>query len=145
VDERERTAAAASVAGGSAAICTCVSRLSRAKARVSVTSTSTVTGPTFSSNTTRPLRGISPSRASTAAVPTVGCPANGISYPGVKMRTRKACAGSSAGSTKVLSEKLNSRATVCMASVDRPRASGSTASWLPPNACSVNTSAMMKR
>jgi hypothetical protein len=38
------------------------------------------------------------------AVPTVGCPANGTSPPGVKIRTRRACRGSSGGRTKVVSE-----------------------------------------
>ena len=42
--------------------------------------------------------------ASTNAVPTFGWPANGISAPGVKMRTLRVCAGSSGGSTKVVSE-----------------------------------------
>ncbi len=49
-----------------------------------------------------PLR--SASRASVKAVPTFGCPANGISFCRVKIRTRAVWAGSSGGSTKVDSE-----------------------------------------
>ena len=50
----------------------------------------------------RPLR--SASRARVKAVPTFGCPANGISFCRVKIRTRAVWAGSSGGSTKVDSE-----------------------------------------
>ena len=67
----------------------------------------TATGPAPSSNTTSvsaPDVGTAPIAASTNAVPTFGWPANGISAPGVKMRTLRVCAGSSGGSTKVVSE-----------------------------------------
>src|SRR5687767_1541598 len=77
--------------------------------------------------------------ASTAAVPTVGCPANGSSALGVKMRTRQG------GNTNVVSGKLNSRAIACIARSERPCASGKTASWLPLNGWSVKTSAITKR
>ena len=54
----------------------------------------------------------------------------------------KSLAGFSGGKTKVDSLKLNSRVICCMAAPSRPRASGSTASWLPPKRRSVNTSAV---
>jgi hypothetical protein len=47
-------------------------------------------------------------------VPTVGCPANGSSVRGVKIRTRCVHAGSDEGSTNVLSAKLNSLASCCL-------------------------------
>jgi len=60
--------------------------------------------------------------ARTAAVPIVGWPAKAISVRGVKMRTRRVWRGSAGGSTKVVSAKLNSRASVCMArSLSRAR------------------------
>ena len=43
-------------------------------------------------------------------MPPVGWPANGSSRPGVKMRTFLAARGSVGGSTKTVSERLNSRA-----------------------------------
>src|SRR5882672_12427727 len=55
------------------------------------------------------------------------------------MRTRRKCRGSCGGSTKVVSAKLNSRASACIAPSASPRASGNTASWFPPNACSVRS------
>jgi CheY-like chemotaxis protein len=67
----------------------------------------TGTGPTPSSSTTRvvrPASGTSPVAARTCAVPTVGCPANGISPPGVKMRTQRVCCAATGGRTKVVSE-----------------------------------------
>jgi hypothetical protein len=60
----------------------------------------------------------------------------------VKILTFRECDESSAGKTNVDSEKLNSRAIVCICSDVNPRASGSTASWFPPNGLSVNTSVM---
>ena len=50
------------------------------------------------------LGGISPIDASTNAQPTVGCPANGSSEPGVKMRTRRVLALAAGGNTKTVSE-----------------------------------------
>ena len=50
-----------------------------------------------------------PSRASSQAVPTVGCPAKGSSRPGVKIRTRPR----SRSSTKTVSLKPSSAATAC--------------------------------
>ncbi len=95
-------------------------------------STTTATGPTPSSNTISLRPDPDSAIASTHAVPTVGWPANGSSIFGVKMRSRQVWAASSGGSTKVVSARLNSRAMVCMAASDRPRASVSTASGLPP-------------
>ena len=61
------------------------------------------------------------------AVPSVGCPANGNSSLVVKMRTRtpsvRSRAGSSDGSTKVVSERLVSRARACMSPPVSPRPS----------------------
>ena len=52
--------------------------------------------------------------------------------------------GSSGGSRNVDSEKLISRVIACIARVDRPFPSRKTASWLPPNAVEVKTSAITK-
>ena len=68
-----------------------------------------------------------------------GCPANGTSRAGVKMRTLRVCPAS-AGKTKEVSEKLNSRAICCICRSERPSACGNTASGLPPKRVSVNTS-----
>ena len=66
----------------------------------------TGTSPASSSKTTS--RGSSsgpkaPMVASTNAVPMLGCPANGTSPPGVKMRTRRSCPARG-GKTNVVSE-----------------------------------------
>jgi hypothetical protein len=59
------------------------------------------------------------------------------------MRTRKSCrAGSSDVWTKVLSAKPNSAAIACIWAAERSSASKTTASWLPLNGRSVNTSAI---
>jgi hypothetical protein len=92
-----------------------------------------------------PSSSSAPVAASTNAVPTVGWPANGNSRAGVKIRSRRVCARSSGGSTKTVSDRLNSRATCCIRVGARRRASVKTASGLPPNVRSVNTSAVMKR
>ena len=102
------------------------------------------TTPAFSSNVTvigSSSGPNSPAAARANAVPTFGCPANGNSVVGVKIRTLRVCPAS-AGSTNVLSEKLNSLAICCICSADRPLASGTTASWLPPKRVSVKTSQM---
>jgi len=52
--------------------------------------------------------------------------------------------GSAGGSTKVVSEKLSSRASRCMIWPAIPPASGKTASWFPPNGRSLNTSTRLK-
>ena len=70
----------------------------------------------------------------------VGCPAMGISRPGVKMRMRASVPADSAGRTNVLSEKFISLASICIPAVSSPRASRKTASWLPSNGRSVKTS-----
>src|ERR1700753_1212670 len=74
----------------------------------------------------------------------LGWPANGISAFGVKMRTCAACTGSFGGSTKVVSDRLNSAAIACIRSVVRPSALVTTASGLPPNCRSVKTSTVTK-
>ena len=109
----------------------------------------TGTAPAISSKTTTtsvrsPTSPSSPADASTNAVPTFGCPANGISLVGVKIRTRRV-PPFSGGSTKVLSEKLNSRVIFCICPSESPRASGRTARGLPPNRFSVKTSQMKYR
>ena len=89
-------------------------------------------------------RGRGPARASTQPVPTLGWPAKGISDVRLKMRTRAVFAGSAGGSTKVVSLRLNSAASDCMSASLRPRASGKTASGLPPKRRSVKTSTVTK-
>ena len=68
----------------------------------------------------------------TNAVPSVGCPANGISTVGVKMRMRaSASSPSSGGSTNTVSDRLSSRAARCIVSPLSPAASVKTATGLP--------------
>jgi len=105
-------------------------------------STVTVTGPTPSSKMNVCRAGSE--RARTAAVPTVGWPANGSSWFGVKILTWKLRVGSRGGRTKVVSEKLNSRASCCRVCSSMPSAFGNTASWFPPNGRSLNTSTRAK-
>ena len=62
----------------------------------------------------------------------------------MKIRTRQVQEGSRGGSTNVVSEKLNSRASCCMVASAMPVASGNTASWFPPNGRSLNTSTRLK-
>jgi hypothetical protein len=83
-----------------------------------------------------------PCSRSTHAVPRVGCPANGISEPGVKMRVVYSRPSTTSEAGKVDSEKLNSRASAWHCSVLRSSAPCTTASWLPANGRSVNTSTM---
>ena len=82
--------------------------------------------------------------ASTSAAPSVGCPANGISWRGLKIRIR-AVPSAAAGSTNTVSEKPISRASACIVPSSRPRASVKTASWLPASRVDVKTSATTKR
>ncbi len=63
----------------------------------------------------------------TYAVPRIGCPAKGISWRGLKMRTL-ACPSASAGRTNVVSENPISSVSACIVSASRPRASVNTAS-----------------
>jgi hypothetical protein len=70
----------------------------------------------------------------------LGWPAKPISADGVKMRTLAVWRGSSGGSTKVVSLRLNSPARACIVAVSRLLASAKTASGLPPKRRSVNTS-----
>src|SRR5262245_18208821 len=102
------------------------------------------TGPIPSSSTiSRPAA--APARsASSTAVPTVGWPANGSSRAGVKIRTRARCARAAGGNTNTVSGWLNSRAIACMAPVSSPSESSTTASGLPANRRSVNTSSVTK-
>ncbi len=83
---------------------------------------------------------IVPSRASAKMLPTTGCPAIGISVPGVKIRMRTSVSGPSDAVTNVLSANPISRAICCIIAAERPDASGKIASWLPPKRRSVNTS-----
>jgi hypothetical protein len=75
----------------------------------------------------------------TNAVPRTGCPANGISFAGVKMRMRTSppCSG---GRTKTVSAKFISLARLCICSAENSRASVKTPSWLPSRGALVNTS-----
>ena len=66
--------------------------------------------------------------ASAKVLPTVGCPAIGISCVGVKMRIRTSVSGDSAGRMNVLSEKFISRVIRCMVTASMPRPSVKTAS-----------------
>ena len=92
-------------------------------------SRSTGVGPTPSPNTKRGRPGrISPVWASAKVLPIVGCPAIGISVAGVKIRIRTSVPAVSDGRMNVLSEKFISRASACMRSTARPRASTNTAS-----------------
>ena len=100
----------------------------------------TGTTPTFNSSRTSeaPL-----DPRSTNAVPSVGWPANGSSSATVKMRTRiprSRSFGALAGTTKVVSERLVSRAIACICSVVNSRPSRHTAKALPVSGQSVNTS-----
>ncbi len=101
------------------------------------------TSPASSSNTTAsPIAAPNkvPRSATETAVPTLGWPANGSSAAGVKIRTRAVVAAFSGGNTNVVSDRLNSAAMRCMSVVDRASAPYTTATGLPPNAWSVNTS-----
>jgi hypothetical protein len=77
---------------------------------------------------------------STNAEPRVGCPAKGSSRDGVKIRMRTSASGADAGSTNTVSAKFISRASACMSTSLRSRASVKTASWLPASGTSVKTS-----
>src|SRR5215475_1805804 len=81
---------------------------------------------------------------STNAAPRTGCPANGNSTDGVKMRTR-ASPPSCAGNTKTVSDRLNSLAIRCIRSAGMPCASVTTAAGFPSNGVSVKTSTTMYR
>ena len=65
------------------------------------------------------------------AQPIVGWPAKGISAVGKKMRTLAVLAASAAVRTKIVSDRLNSRAMVCICSVVSPSACSTMASGLP--------------
>jgi hypothetical protein len=84
----------------------------------------------------------SPRERSTQAVPSVGWPANGISADGVKIRVAYSRPSLTAEDGNVDSEKPNSCAIAWHCSRDRSSAPCTTASWLPANGRSVNTSTM---
>jgi len=73
----------------------------------------------------------------TWAVPSVGCPANGISKVGVKMRTFAVALAD--GRTNVVSDRLNCSASACIAASSRSRASSKTHSGLPASGLSAKT------
>jgi hypothetical protein len=75
-----------------------------------------------------------------SAQPTVGCPAKGISAFGVKMRTLAVWAGSSGVWTKIVSDRLNCRAMVCICAGLNPSAPSTMASGLPVKGVAVKTS-----
>ena len=77
------------------------------------------------------------SARTTCAVPSVGCPANGISKAGVKIRTR--ALATDEGSTNVVSDRLNCSASACIVASSRPRASSNTHSGLPASVDSAKT------
>src|SRR5262245_5573346 len=96
------------------------------------------TGPIFSSSTILP-ESPRPFSASSSAVPTVGWPAKGNSTAGVKIRTRTVPPATDL-STNTVSGWPNSRAIVCIRESSSESASNTTASGLPVNRRSVNTS-----
>ncbi len=73
------------------------------------------------------------------AVPSVGCPANGSSWSGVKIRIEYRSPPASV--TNVVSLNPISRAIACMPASSRSAGgSGTTQSWLPANGRSQKTS-----
>jgi hypothetical protein len=78
---------------------------------------------------------------STNADPSVGCPANGSSPAGVKIRIRTSASSARAGRQKTVSENAISFASACIVASSRSRASVNTASWFPSSGVSVKTSA----
>ncbi len=88
--------------------------------------------------------GTRPVATSTWAVPSVGCPANGSSMRGVKIRTFRVCRESPGGNTNTVSERAISRAMACISAAVSPFASGNTASALPVSGALVKTSAVWK-
>ena len=80
-------------------------------------------------------------RASTNAVPSIGCPANGSSSAGVKIRIRTCPSAGRADRRRPSRERFISRASGCSCSSGISRASVKTASWLPASGTSVKTSA----
>lgn len=81
-----------------------------------------------------------PRRLAVTAAPTLGCPANGNSSAGVKMRARYVAPTWVGGSTNTVSDRLNSSASACICSVASASAPNTTASGLPLNGRSVKTS-----
>src|SRR6185312_16325207 len=80
----------------------------------------------------------------TCAVPSVGCPANGISNDGVKMRTRAVAAVD--GRMNVVSERLNCSASDCIVVSSKFEPSSNTASGLPLKTSSrANTFRILNR
>ena len=85
---------------------------------------------------------IRPSDTRRNAVPTVGCPANGSSLPGVKIL--RSYRSPSIPVTKAVSENPISTATARISSVSRSAASGTTHNWFPARGRSANTSRIRK-
>ena len=82
------------------------------------------------------------SSARKMAVPTVGWPAKGTSWRGVKIRTLAVPASVSGGPINTVSERFISSAMRCISSDGRCVAFGNTARGLPPNVRLVNTSSV---
>jgi hypothetical protein len=80
------------------------------------------------------------SSASNTAVPTVGCPANGSSCVAVKIRTLADAVGLVGFNRNTVSDRLNSRAIICIAAEASASPSLTTARPLPANGRSVKTS-----
>ena len=72
---------------------------------------------------------MSPSSTSAYIVAIVGCPASGISFRGVKNRTRKSAA--SEGMANAVSLRFSSRAMVCICAGVSPSARVTTPQGLP--------------
>ena len=103
-------------------------------------------GPTFSSRTSTisclPQFSLAAFRPRSTAVPTVGWPAKGSSLAGVKMRIAALWTGLAGVRTKTVSERLNSRATDCIAATPSPSPSRTTASGFPASGRFAKTSRM---
>src|SRR5271166_2996763 len=83
--------------------------------------------------------------AMSAAVPTVGWPANGSSRAGVKILARAVLTGFLGSNANTVSDRFNSRAIACIRRSSRPSLSRTTASGLPASAVSAKTSSVKKR
>ena len=93
---------------------------------------STGSTPTFSSWVTRrdpSSSSMSPSSTSACIVAMVGCPASGISFRGVKNRTRKSATAE--GVANAVSLRFSSRAIACICSAESPSARVITPQGLP--------------
>ena len=82
--------------------------------------------------------------ASAHAAPMLGCPANGSSRVGVKIRSRYVAREVVGGSVNAVSDSPNSAASACICRAVSVRARCTTASGLPAYGRSVKTSTMSK-